>query len=511
MKLNLQKVIEKLPNSTTIKSTQKDVMGRKKKTPPEQYPGLGDVDRFKEFPDSVDMEFISLYREGLDRFLIPYIQYGELTVHSAHTFIENLVEQIFGNNKHFGIFSYLKEKNYENSSDRELVRTAERLINSGWRVQRDKNTERYKIINSEGIDIIDATGVSEFFSESSAVVMDASAAHLFIDGNSASKIESLARVLDMNADSLAEIDSLESLIIHTEDKKLIGKIINYKKLRNILSKNNSYPSHEKGTSFLNLYEQGFTLSDRMIFSHDDRVILENGKDEFIIYPVSHTLNQRYGVHTDVLALVASNVKNHIFRRVKSVTPQALHEIKDLGRVFALMSPFWDDEKTLISYSDMADSLNRMDSYVKSGEITRNFYEKVFSSLATIVVTESVLLGNNWLSLNLMPMDTISGRFYSYASRDVFTDSADEFRFFSDNYTPSKETLGFSHLTQGVYPFRLDSPSLPALISILPSEYFEALSSLTIDASLSNHNTFELHGVLDRIRMGVDFILTRRGE
>jgi hypothetical protein len=504
MKLDITKVIEKLP--TTMKGTSIDPVRPRSKKQATAYPTLGDVARFQKFPDIVDKEFISMYRNDLDAFLVPYIQYGEMTVSKAHKFIENLVEQIFGNEKHYGIFSYLKERNYENSADRELVRTSERLINSGWRVLKDKNTQRYKIINNEGTTVIDATGASEFFEETAGILMNESSAHLFLDSSTAARIESLARAVNMDADSLTMVDSLESLLIHTKDKKLQGYILNYKKLKSILARGNSYPTLTRGESFSNLYENGFILSDRMIFSQDSRVIMTNNMDSYLIYPINAQLNQNNGAHKDLLAFISSNIKSEIFKNINNVTPQVLKEIKDLTRTVALMSEYWDDERVLMSYADTVDSLRRMDSYVKSGEISKDFYNRVFSSFAALVVTEVILLGNNWLSLSSMGFDPIQGRFYAFSSRDAFTIDEDSLVKFIQEYKGDKAFHSFSPFTSSVYPFRLSSPaSLSILIENLPREYFSAIQ--TISTKVEGYPV-NLDGVTNYMRKAIDFILSR---
>jgi len=503
MKLDLTKVIEKLP--TTMKASNLDPVRPRHKKQADSYPALGDVARFQKFPDMVDKKFITMYRENLDAFLIPYIQQGEMTVSKAHAFIENLVEQIFGNQKHYGLFSYLKERNYENSAERELVRTAERLINSGWRVLRDKNTQRYKIINSEGTTVIDATGPSEFFSEADGVLMDESAAHLFMDSATAAKIESLARAVSMDADSLAQINSLDSLLLHTNDKTLKGYILNYKKMRNLLARGNSYPTLTRGAGFSDLYEKGFTLSSRMVYSPDARVVMQQNMDSYIVYPVGEKLNQQYGANKDLMAVVSSGIKNDIFKNIYNVTPQVLTEIKDLNRVVALMSDFWDDERVLISYADAVDSLRRMDTYVKSGEVSRDFYNRVFSSFAALVVTESILLGNDWLSLSAMGFDPIQGRFYSFASRDAFTAREESLDAFIANYKGDRTAQNFSAFTSSVYPFRLSSDALSMLVENLPKEYFSAIQA--INTKIEGY-PMQFEGVSRYMQKAIEFILSR---
>jgi hypothetical protein len=505
MKLDIKNAIQKIP-TTSIKSSSLNPVRPRAKTKPEEYPALGDVKRFEKFPDLVDDTFIAMYKESLDRFLIPYIQQGEMTVYSAHRFIENLVEQIFGNEKHFGLFSYLRERNYDNAAERELVRTCERLINSGWRVQKDKNTERYTIINSEGTSVIDATGASEFSSKTESILMDESSAHVFIDSVSASRIESLARSLSMNADSLSEIGSLGDLIDHTEDKVIIGKINNYKKLKGILKKENSYPSLTRGVSFTDLYQKGYVLSEKMIFSRDNRVVLNLNADDFVLYPVGYELNTQYGINKDLLAVIASKIKKQICSYLPNVTSQQLVEIKDMGRVVALLSDYWQNDSSYMSYSDVADSLRRLDNYVKSGEVTKDFYNRVFSAFASIWATEYLLLGNNWMSISAMGLDTISGKFYSYSSKDAFTLKQEEFDFIYKNYKPKNSPPQFSAFTNFIFPFKENSLDLLHLVvENLPREFFTAITSANM--SIEGY-PYQFSSINEHLNKALDLLMTR---
>jgi len=475
MKIDFKNVIEKLP--TVQKSAKKTNANRQKQKPPESYPQLGDVQRFKDFPDVVDSVFISRYRQSLDDFLVPYIQQGEMTISSANRFIDNLVNQIFGNQKYFGLFSYLKERNYENSAERELVRTAERLINSGWRIVKDKNTERYKIINSEGGIVIDATGASEFSEESSAIEMDESSAHVFIDGGDASRIEALALTAGQSADNLNNINSLNSLLGYTDDRKIQGIIRNHGKLRSILRGIGSYQTLKPGITFNDLYGMGYTLSDKMIFSRDDRVVMTDGKNSFVIYGITPEINQTHGLNKDLAAFIASNFKKAIFSYMPLIEPQGLSEINKFNRVIAMMSDYWNPEKTNMSYADMIDSLNRMDLFVKSGEISRDFYNAVFSNFAAIVATEVILLGNNWFSLSSISLDTISGRFYSYSSRDNFSISENDLSLIGSSAT--NMPAEFSQFTKSIYSFRPSEGNLGIILSSLPANYLKALETIQI--------------------------------
>jgi hypothetical protein len=331
--------------------------------------------------------------------------------------------------------------------------------------------------------------------------MDSSSAHVFIEGQDASKIEALATSAGQNADFLSSINSLDSLLGLTDDKKIHGIIINTSKLKVILSGVNSYQTLQKGVSFSDLYGSGYKLSDKMIFSHSDTIVMSDGKNEFVVYPVGSTLNQQHGASKDLLAVVASGFKERLFSSISGVTPQLLSEIQNLNRVIALISDYWNPEKTNLSYADMVDSFNRLDSFVKSGEISRNFYDRIFSNLAMIVATETILLGNNWLSLSSMSLDTISGKFYLYSNKDAFTSKISDITVIKNSAT--KKPKAFSTFTKSIYPFRPSEGNLSVIMENLPSEYLNALKSL--DLRISGY-PLKLEGVVDYMNAAMGLLL-----
>lgn len=505
MQIDINKIINQIPD--TLKSSSRP---RRVRSSVVTYQ-LGDKKRFEKLPNKVNKEFIALYKDDLDEFLVPYIQQGELTVRKAHNFIERMVDQIFGTQDYYGIFSYLKERNYENESDKELVRTCERLLNSGWLVRKDNNTNRYKLYNSEGSIVLDVTGRSEFYEESASTVIDENSAHLFIESSVASRVESLSRKVGMSADDLKEMDSIESLLIHTEDKELTGYIKNYTNLKTILSRLSSYKTFTRGTTTNDLYLEGYTLGSQLFRSDNHKTLLNKGKNSYIIYSVTPEINQIYNVNKDLLSVLASRIKNDLFKNISLIKFDELTEVKEFERVFALMIPYVDNDLVHMSYADMSDFFSRLDSYVKSGEISTRFYNTVVRSFAQVVVTESILLGNNWFSLSNFSMDTVSGKVHLYNNKDPFTSKIEDLKNFINLYegkNPSSRDVFSPYLDQ-VFPFRFSNQrfteNIHDLIESLPSEYFVALSALEI--SFEGYG-LEFSAIKEYINEAKTFLMSR---
>lgn len=508
MQIDIDKIISKLPDTLKSSSRSRSKSGVKSVSP--SYT-LGDKKRFEKLPLKVDKQFISSYKDDLDEFLVPYIQQGELTVRKAHTFIENMVDQIFGTYDYYGIFSYLKERNYENDSDKELVRTCERLIDSGWRVRKDKNTNRYKLYNSEGSIVIDVTGKSEFYEESASAVLDDKSAHLFIESTVASKIESLSRKVGMSADDLNEIDSLESILIHTEDRELHGYIKNYTKLRSILSKLSSYKTFTRGTTINDLYNEGYSLGSQLFYSDHNKVMMNKGKDSYIMYPVSPEVNQVYNINKDLLSVIASKVKSDLLKNISLVRVDDLQEVKDFERVFCLLTPYVENDLVNMSYADMLDFFSRIDGYVRSKEISDSFYKKIVQSFAQVVITEVILLGNLWFSMSGFSIDSVSGKSHLYNNKDAFTENIDSLKSFVKKYQPKDYSSRdvFSPFLEKVYPFRLSDRNFvdnsSSLIEALPDEYFTSLSR--IEFNFEGYG-LDFTGIKKYLNEAKTFLMTR---
>lgn len=516
MQLDLTKLINKIPD--VLKSndppSKRERKMNAKKNKPQDYPGLGDVRRFEDFPSEVNEEFLSIYKDSLDAFVIPYIQAGELTVYKAHQFMEAIVEQIFGNENHYGIYSYLKQRNYDNAPERELVRTAERLINSGWRIVKDNNSSRYKLMNSENSVVLDVTGKSDFYEESQLIQFEPRTAHLFLDGPAASKIEALARKIDMSADELNSLDSMDVLLLHTNDPSIKGYVFNYKKLRGVFSKKASYPIETAEMSFSDLHSAGYVLSDEMIMSDSPVSVLTDGKNKYVFSSVTSEMNQEYVLNKDLISVVGHRVKEDIFSEDSSVKCMEVKEITELNRVIALQMPYVTGDITRRSYTDMVDIFRRLDSGVDSGDISKDFYNRVFSSFASVLVTEAVLLGNRWISPSSFVLDPVTGSFYSGYHRDYFTDNIERLENFITFYETLDEPKSpgrFSDFLIGSegFPFRLDSYYLKSycktIINALPQRFFDNLSSASL--SISDY-PFEFTGVSEYFNTAKKFLLSR---
>jgi len=463
----------------TIKKSASAVnkRGRKKAV---QLLHLGDERRLVNLPETVTVEFLSAYKENLDDFLYPYVTSGYITLSRAHDYEDSLITTIFGDEKHLGIFEFLQDKNVEGKPEKQLVTMAEQLILKGWRIQYEDN--KYWLLNSDFGRVIDLTGKAGLSKDAASMVFDPSNAHLFLDDDIASKVQVLASKQGYNADDLAGMGHLDLLLAHTNNLEFSGYLINYNNLRKLLHKVNKYHTSTEGVTMKDLHEDGFRLHSQITFPIGKRTILERDGHEVMLTAVSAKLNPKYIVNETLLSVIASKLKVKLFKRLRFVQPEKLTEIKELRQTFAIMRDFWSSDTSYMTYSDMVDALHRLDVGYRERTISEGFYKRAKEAFSAIVITETILLGNNKFSLASIGFDSISGKFFSYASNDNFTVDIEDIKKLDEVSAPKQDNEFFSYFTS----FDLNSTRfiehLPLLWKNLPKSYLSAMQEVTVDDS-----------------------------
>lgn len=442
------------------KETQKSVKLSKKAI------HIGDSRRFSSLPDTVDETFIERYKDTLDQFLYPYVAKNKITISYASRYAQSILNNIFGNEHHLGIYQYLKDKNIEGISDKELVIQAEKLLLQGWNIRQENN--HYWLYNSDLQKVIEMTGSSEEAVLADAQELDSSNAHLFFDERVASKITAFAERLGYDADTLSLTNSFDILLSKTENKQFIGYLTNYDRLKTILSKPYKYRTLTVGTSMYDLYEEGYRLSDTLV---PKGVVLSNGQDDVIIFPAESEINTTHTLNKFLISQKANELREAIYSQFKKVKFQSITPLKELRHVYAYYSDFWDTDLVKNSFIESQTILSRLES-------------KVEETLAVVVVTEALLLGNNWFSSSGFGIDSITENFYVYFNHDAFT-------------RPSVESSGYEE--NAVYRFRNPKD----YISKLPKRYEKVLRSIEFT---SDDYVQDLKSVQDYFETARNYIL-----
>lgn len=389
---------------------------KRKKNSKIQNIHIGDPRRLAHLPNEVNEDFLVKYKDTLDALLYPYVAYGKVPVSYAHRYAQAIMDNVFGTEKHLGIFHYLQDKNVEGLSGKDLVNHAEKLLMRGWHVK-EENT-RYWMYNGDLQKIIDVTGNGEVSVLSESQSFDTTNAHLFFEESTAAKINAFAERLGYDADTLSLTSSLDILLNKTENKEFFGYLTNYERLRVILEKQYKYRTLTDGLSMQNLYSEGYRISPTLV--PNGAVLKREGEGEVIIFPTSDEVNTVHTVNKSVASQIANEIRQALYKKLPKMNAQQTEPIKDLRHVFAYTSELWKTDLVTNSYIENKQILDRLDHQVQNRIISEGYKNTMEQALAMAVVTESILLGNYWFNLSSLGLDSLSGNIYVYSTFDVFT-------------------------------------------------------------------------------------------
>lgn len=472
--LPVQKAVEtRKPAKKKTKKTNRNV---------EEYLQLGDYRRLELLPDVVSVEFLSLYADGLDEILLPYVKHGMISIGYASRYKDTILRNIFGNENHLGMFHYLKTKDVEQKTDKELVSYAEKLLSKGTHIRQEGH--QYWLVNAELDRLLEMTGRAPMAREVEALVFDESSAHIFLDESIASKLASLAKTIGQDADELALQGNLDVLLAKISDETFGGYVINYNAWRNILKKESSYPTSNDEVTPMDLYTSGFRLDSQITYPIAQHAVFTDGTKKYTMVPVSHEMNLSHGVNYSLLSVIAAKVKKDLLSGIAET--QGITEVKNLQNTFALLVERWEVEE--LTYADISDILNRVMAHTQDGH-SASYEKKVMEALASVFVTEYLLLGNAHMSLSAINLDSVGGGVYSYAASRYF-----------DIEIPQVvigEEFSLASLLRPV-----DDSMISGMIKILPKKFLSKLSAYELDLSSYPREFNSLKGYFEAAKQAV---------
>jgi len=466
LKIDFDSVFKNLDaqKTTSLKSNKK-----RRNSLPSQAIQLGNEEALSDLPEKVNGDFLEMYNETIDNMLYPYVAQGRVSISYASKYGQTIIENIFGNEEHLGIYHYLKDKDIEGVSDKHIVSYAEKLLLQGWYIKEENS--KYWLYNSNLEKVIDLTGNAEESIEADALSFEPENAHLMFDDITASKIYALAEQFGYNADELSKINNLELLLSKTENVSLEGYLTNFGCLKTILEKRHSYRTLTQGTSLFDMYNDNYRLSDTLV---PKGVVLTNNESELLLFPTEGDMGETFLFNKGLLGMTAQELRKQIYAPFNNIRFQEVLPIKDMRHVFAFTSELIDNQMTRRSYFESENVLKRADQ------------DEIKEALAVVVVTESILLGNEWFNSTCFGFDSVSNSFYVYFNKDAFTRSDLE------NLTePAKYSI-FSY-SYNALDYMKD----------LPAKYKTAIQDADIDTSELD---VELNSVRDYFNSAKEMIL-----
>jgi len=444
IELNLDDVFK---NLDVQKASSKKRKRSKNKVPPEAIQ-LGNESALSHLPNEVNDEFLRLYNETIDDMLYPYVAHGVVSISHASKYGQTIVENVFGNDSHLGIYHYLKDKNANNLSDKKLVSQAEKLLMQGWHIKSE--TGRFWLYNPSLERVLDMGGSSKESIYADAQSFGPENSHLFFDEITASKIYALAKHFGYDADELSKYNNLNVLLTKTENLKLKGYLTNYARMQVLLEKNHTYRTLTQGTSLFDLYEKNYRFSDKIV---PKGIILSNDDNDLIVFPTEGKMGESFSFHKGMMGFVAHQLRKEIYKNFKKINFQNIIPLKDMRYVFGFASDFFESSMVQRSYFESVNVLEKINK------------DEIMKDLSTLIVTESILLGNEWFNPTSFGFDSASNEFFVYFTKDSFT-------------RKNLDTL-VNPASKEVFSYSLNALDF---VDYLPSSYKDVIKDLEIDSS-----------------------------
>lgn len=487
LQIDFGNILSKItPDITTKSVTKKKKKASSTKVKDEiAYATLGDFNRISHLPDIVTEEFVSMYSDTLEELLQPYVSSRLLTIGYASRYRQALLENIFGSESHLGIFHYLKERDLDKKTDKEIVLYSEQMILKGWQIRKEAN--QYWLVNSDLQRVIEMTGRAPMFKELAALSFDDSSAHVFLEDSVASKMSALAKTLGHDADELAATGNLDILLARVSDSKFSGYVINYNAMRRILKKPAKYTTSVDGISMVDIYNEGYRLSSQLSFPFSEKAILTKGDRLYSVKSVEDDVNKTHFVNRFLLSAVAAKVKKDILSGTGIIFPEVI-EIKDFRNTIALMTELYPSEFFDSSFSDTLDVLEGVFSSSRQ-------LDKIITNVATLAIIDGVLLGNQWFSPACFSIDSVSGKVFSKHSLDYFTAKAVDLPILSDSKSPlSRDVFNYFFLSDTARP-----DVLSTLMASVPSSIKSKIASYNLDLSEYPYKLSGVQGYFEKAK------------
>lgn len=486
LNIDFKKIFSSKPTALTMKAAKAPNKSEKAKKEV-VVKTLGDFQRIAHLPDFITEEFVAMYSDTIEEILYPYVAARLLSLGYASQYRKRLVEMIFGSENHLGIYSYLKEKDVDSKSDKEIVHYAETLILKGWQIRMEG--EQYWLINGDLNRVMEMTGKAPLFKEVAMLGFDEASAHIFLDDATASKISALAKTLGHDADSLAATGNLDILLAKISDDTFAGYVINYNSLRRILKKRARYKTAVDGITMMDVYKEGYRLGTQLTFPFSEKAIFKIGSTLYSMVPVTDDFNKEYLINKYLLTSIASRVKRDLLDNTGVVSPEVI-EIKEFRDVFAVMTELYPPEFSNSTLSENLDLVTNVASANRAG----SFDGKVLSNIAALAVVEAILLGNRRFSLAAMSLDTVSGKVFSNHSTSYFSVKSESIETFSHQ---PYEGSDFDMFSNGVFFADITNPenagNISRLIATLPEDFRSKLASYELDLTMY---PYEFAGIKD---------------
>lgn len=376
------------------------------------------------------------YKNKVEEMLVHYINNGHFTLSKAHEYMTSLVQTIFGNDEHSGLYEFI-QKNYTDLKldDAEILKRSEKMFENGWRVK--KQDGRFWLLDENLKAVRDVTGpqtILEPEEEKDSIVINQETSYLFITTSSRAKLVKALKPYNIDPKELKSAQFAYNFVYDKTggaDSELFGLVQSYKALSKILAKVSYFPYVKNMTEITQLYDDGIRLSsNRVNPTSFTRAYMESKSKKFILTPVRPAKIGEY--HQDQLALMYAYKKKEALSEL-GIDVEIPTQIGEKDQTFALLFTDPEDYRDVQDLGEIVRILTALNYSYRSKAYPASNYKKLISNISALAVIESMLFGNGRFSLADLTIDTVHGNVKLRYTGKVSTHTPDDIIMFLNSF------------------------------------------------------------------------------
>jgi len=376
------------------------------------------------------------YKKQVEETLVHYINSGHFTLSQAHEYMTKLVDTIFGNDEHSGLYEFIKSDYKDlNLEDEEVLKRCEKMFENGWRVMPHEG--KFWLVDDNLRAVKDVTGpqtIMEPEEEKEALLITQETAYIFLKHESRAKLVKAAKPLNIDPVEFKSPQFTYNFVFDKTggaDSDLFPLAQSYRGLSKILTRLAYFPYVKEMTDITQLYESGFRLSDDKInpttFS---RAYIESKTKNYILTPVRNDMiGNRY---QDELAILYAYKKREALKDL-GIDVEVPLQVGEKGQTFALM---FEDKEDYTDLQDLGEIIRILDS-VESNHRNKSYpsasYKKLIQNICALAVIEAILFGNGRFSLADITINTVQSSIKLRYTGKVTTHTPQELMTFLNSF------------------------------------------------------------------------------
>lgn len=376
-------------------------------------------------------EYVNSYREHIELQATEYVKQGSWTLSQAHNYVERLVSNIFGNEKHAGIVDFLVSQKHLQLSEKDLVAHASHYVHLGWHVA--QMGSKYYLLSGEFKRVSDVTGPSSIVPANAILDINTENAYMMFETNVAQQIVTLASNKGVTAEEIRQAAFMQEFFTNNDDgSDLYGYVQNYYNLFKVLEKFTYYKgSVGDSVSIRELYALGYRISNMLNPTSEPRAYLQKGSDIIVLRPLQRDINPVAPINNDLVNLIGTRLQDAILSNY-SVLTDVPTEINELAATFALAYKQDNFSFNNLDFFETERMLKVIDTQGQAKLYPAKNFKKINESVIALAVTRILLLGDSKFNPGSFSVDTVNNKVYSKYTGGLFTTEMQSLKMYHSN-------------------------------------------------------------------------------